>query len=115
MLDSYAATLCMLFCAAILQATYVLEERVGDMFLAKYRLYENPKRAMLAFCQQESKVRLFDCPLSFRWHQDKKWQEVCQTPRNRWFFPPRYYELVLQCKVSKLALKGLRTEWMLFY
>ena len=109
------ASLSFLVCFTVFQATTVLEKRIDDMFLEKYRLFYRPHIAMKTFCARESKTRLFDCPLKWYWHQDGLWQEVCNTAKSRWFFPPRYYQLVLQCQLGDVVLTKLRSEWLLFY
>lgn len=116
-LQSYLATLVLVFCIGIYEASFVLKEGIQNVFLAKYRLFENPKKALTKFCKKEETVKkgLFNCQVSYHWHQDKKWQEVCKTDPKRWFFPPRYYKIVLQCKLRDAPIKGLRSEWKEFY
>ncbi len=109
------ATLCFLLCLAVSLATQTLEGRIEQMYLEKYALFDRPKDALTDFCSREARSLLFDCPLRWYWHQDGAWKEVCSTPRSRWFFPPRYYRLLLQCQVRGLELKRLRSEWTLFY
>ncbi len=70
---------------------------------------------MLNYCKYKKKNKLFDCDLDYFWYQDKKWQKVCETPRTRWFFPPRYYKIKLQCKIRNIPIKGLEAEWLVFY
>ena len=115
-LQAYLASLVLVFCIGAYEASFVLEDSIKSMYRAKYRIMSRPKRTMLAFCAQEPARKLgFSCPVTYLWHQDQRWQELCATAKARWFFPPRYYRIVMQCHIGGYRLKGLRAEWKVFY
>lgn len=114
-LKSYLLSLATCFCFFLYQATYFFEDHIKEVFLLKYRLLHRPKLAMQTHCKPKKKNSLFNCQADYWWHQDKKWQKVCDTPRSRWFFPPRYYKIQMQCTIRDVPIRGLHSEWFLFY
>ncbi len=117
-LSSYIATGCFLFCLGIYEASHVLEKEIDKVFLAKYRLFESPKKTLKKFCSEEKKEEnpFWSCRVSYTWRtRDKMWEDVCAQVHNPHLYAPRYYRLALQCRVLKQDVKGLRSEWEVYY
>ncbi len=117
MIQVFCSAIALVFSIAILQASIALEIHLDDLFLAKYRLLENPQQTMKSFCEKKphQNSRFFDCFVRYEWHQDGKWQNVCTTAKERWFFGPRYYDLILQCEIGGRPVQSLQAKWRIRY
>lgn len=116
-LQAIFGTLTFIFCLEILKDQYLVKKGIEEMFLAKYGLYENPKRYIEKFCKSKKEDREkkgFTCDLDFFWLREGNFVNICKTNFKPTSFPRRYYRLVLQCKLGGVPIKSLRSEWRLF-
>lgn len=88
------------------------------MYFAKYRLYVKPKFAVTEFCEKKKLKKensFFNCEISYLWREKGSWKDVCTVDLKPNLFPPRYYRIVLQCKLREFEIQSLRSEWEIFY
>ena len=101
-------------CSILHAASFTLEEEIKNIFLAKYRLLQSPKNAVMTICKNpRGKKTYFNCDVNYEWRQNGIYENVCKTPSKS--FGPRYYKVVLQCYLGKIPIGALRSEWEVFY